>query len=249
MSKYRKVDTRILYDEKFRDMSDDGKLVFLTLLVHPHMTALGAMRSSMATLAEDLEWSAERFVKGFQEPLSMGMVRFDDRGRLVALPNFLKYNPADNPNVVKAWCASLDLLPECELKSEVIRWAYDSLADRPKSMTEAFAKGLGKPLPKPTRNGMANQEQEQEQEQEPEQEQKSCSEGRKGTYTHAHARASGTEYPFDPPDNVEDGRAFLASKGVPKPYFEQGLHRLMRNALFQCDIDDWKREAAEGSDG
>ncbi|PST19740.1 hypothetical protein C7U61_14720 [Rhizobium sp. JAB6] len=246
MSKYRKVDTRTLYDEKFRDLGDDGKLVFLSILIHPHMTALGAMRASFATLAEDLEWSTERFTKGFQEPLSKGMIRFDEKGRLVALPNFLKYNPADNPNVIKAWANSADLLPECDLKEEVISWAYDSLADRPQSMIDAFKKLFGKPLPKPSRNRLANKEQEKEQEQEPKQEQNSRSEGRKDTYTHAHARETDSDHPFDPPTSAEDGVAFLVSKGVPRQFMDQALHRLMRHALFQCDIDDWRQEAAGG---
>src|SRR5690606_31980160 len=53
-----------------------------------------------------------------------------------SLPNFLKYNPPANPNVVKAWAKSLDLLPECALRALVIQRA------------KAFAEGLGKPFAK-----------------------------------------------------------------------------------------------------
>ncbi|AVA20656.1 hypothetical protein [Rhizobium sp. NXC24] len=71
----------------------------------------------------------------------------------------------------------------------------------------------------------------------------SCSEGREGTYTHVHAREGSIDHPFDPPPSTEDGVAFLISKGVPSRFLEQALHRLMRHALFQCDIDDWRHEA------
>ena len=47
MGKYRKVDPKIWNDEKFRELSDSAKLLFLFLLTHPHMTPLGAMRATV----------------------------------------------------------------------------------------------------------------------------------------------------------------------------------------------------------
>jgi hypothetical protein len=60
MSQYRKVDTRIWNDAQFCGLSDDGKLVFLLLLTHPNMTSLGAMRATLAGLAEEIGWEPER---------------------------------------------------------------------------------------------------------------------------------------------------------------------------------------------
>lgn len=268
MSKYRKIDTRILYDEKFRSLSDDGKLTFLLLLVHPNMTALGGMRASMATLAEDLDWSPERFGKGFAEPVSMGMAKYDERGRMVALPNFLKYNAPENPNVVKAWAGSVDLLPECDLKKDVISWAYDSLMGRPESFAEAFAKVLGKPLEKGLSNGMPNQEPEPKPEPEPKQEPEPIKNGaleNKGntreiekntpppqkqtatisttSATPSPSKASDAskyEEPFDPLPTPEEGRAFLAKWHVAPEFTETALHRLMAGRLTVSDIHGWR---------
>ena len=158
MARYRKVETRIWSDEKFRNFSDDAQLLFFFLLTHPHMTSLGAMRATLPGLAAEKRWAEKRFNKAFMEPLGKGMVKHNERAAFVWLPNFLKYNPPDNPNVVKSLGVALEFLPECGLKEELIQH------------TKKFVEGLSIPfqkaLPVPFRNGMPIQEQEQEQEQE-----------------------------------------------------------------------------------
>lgn len=157
MARYRKIDPRIWNDEKFRALSDSGKLAFLFLLTHPHMTSLGAMRATPGGLAEELGWNAEAFREAFREALSKGMAEHDPEARMIALPNFIRYNPPESPNVIKAWLGSLDLLPECSLKVRVVERA------------KAFAEGLGEAfreaLPEAFAKTMPNQEQEQEQKQ------------------------------------------------------------------------------------
>jgi hypothetical protein len=54
MARYRKIDPRIWNDAKFRALLDDAKFVFMLLLTHPHMTALGAMRATLAGSAAEL---------------------------------------------------------------------------------------------------------------------------------------------------------------------------------------------------
>ncbi len=67
MSKYRKIDPRIWNDEHFRPLSDSAKLLFLFLLTHPHLTALGAMRATPAGLADELRWSEKRICAALEE--------------------------------------------------------------------------------------------------------------------------------------------------------------------------------------
>lgn len=167
MARFRKVDPRIWNDEKFRDLSDQGKLLFLFLLTHPHMTSVGAMRATMPGLAAELGWDVEGFRERFAEPFRKGMVKVDEKASFLVLPNFIKYNPPENPNVLKSWFSSLDLLPECELKRQHLEYL--------KGFAKRLPKGFTEPLPEQFRNGypnsMPNQEQEQEPEPEPEQEQ------------------------------------------------------------------------------
>ena len=155
MAKYRKVDPRIWNDAKFRALDDRGKLAFFFLLTHPHMTAIGAMRASIPGLAAEIGWTAEAFREAFREALLKGMVEHDEKASLMWLPKFLRYNPPESPNVIKAWSGSLELLPECELLTRVVAGSV------------AFAKGLNKgfaeALPEAFAKAMPIQEQEQEQ--------------------------------------------------------------------------------------
>lgn len=162
MSKYRKIDPRIWNDEKFRGFTDRGKLCFLFLLTHPHMTAAGAMRSSAQGLAAEIKWSERAFAKAFREVLKAGMAEMDASACLLAIPNFIKYNRPENPNVLKAWVASLDLLPECPLKNRVIT--------RLKAFAEELHEGFGEALPEGFGDGLPNPEQEPEPDPELEQE-------------------------------------------------------------------------------
>lgn len=161
MSKFRKVDPRVWLDAKFTALSDDGKLAFLMLLTHPGMTAVGAIRGSVAALADDLGWPPERLAKPFRELSVKGMAKHDAKARLTVLPNFLKHNTPENPNVMKAWIGGLDDLPECSLKSDVIAALYRYAVERGDSFAQPLRNRFGNRLP----NRMRNQEQEQEPEQ------------------------------------------------------------------------------------
>lgn len=158
MAKYRKIDPRIWNDAKFGALSDSGKLAFLFLLTHPHMTSLGAMRASLPGLAAELGWESKAFEEAFQEVCVKGMAKHDKKASMVWLPKFIRYNHPESPNVLKAWAAALDLLPECRMKNEVIHSV--------KELAKGLSKGFSKGLPEEFAKAMPNQEQEQEQEQE-----------------------------------------------------------------------------------
>ena len=161
MGRYRKIDARIWNDAKFRSLSDRAKLAFFFLLTHPHMTSLGAMRATVSGLASEMNWTEKAFREAFAEALAKGMAKHDESACFVCLPNFIRYNQPESPNVVKSWIACLDLIPECESKVVLLQ------------QVKAFGEGLGEgfrkafaileeALPK----GMPNQEHEHKQEHE-----------------------------------------------------------------------------------
>lgn len=156
MARYRKIDPRIWNDEKFRAMSDNGKLLFFLLLTHPHMTSLGAMRGTLAGLGAELGWSEKVFRQAFQEAFSRGLVKYSEIAAFIWLPNFINYNKPENPNVFKSWESSFDLIPECELKNELIQ----SVKDFAKDLSKAFQDAL----PEVFRTPLLIQEQEHKQE-------------------------------------------------------------------------------------
>ena len=186
MALYSKIYRKIWLDARFRALSDDGKILFLFLLTCPDSgTMPGLLRMGKAGLAESLDWApsrlakalpevfAEAFQKAFQEGLPKAFPKAlaiaDWEARLVYLPNALKYNLPQSPNVVLSWSDQWDALPECELKNDAYMAYFEAMKDLGEAFAKAFQKALpkpsGKPLPKPLPKPLANQEQEQEQEQ------------------------------------------------------------------------------------
>ena len=162
MAKYRKISTRIWNDDKFSLLSCDAKLLFFFLLSHPHMTPLGAMRANSPGIAHELSWSLERLSEALREVSAKGMVGVDERVSCVFLPNFVKHNLPESPNVILAWEKCLDDIPDCSLKNKAIHTAREVAL----TMSEAFQKAFGR-LSEVFHKGMPNQEQEPEPEQEP----------------------------------------------------------------------------------
>jgi hypothetical protein len=163
--KYRKIDTRFWSDEKVRAFSDDGKLGFLFLLTHPALTALGAMRGTLNGLAAELGWPVKRLRKALAPAIEQGMIELNETASYIALPNFLRFNPAENPNVAMAWVSALDLIPECPEKQGLVARCRASLsgpqaASRRQGFEEAFAKAFGQPFTEPLPKGMPNPEPE-----------------------------------------------------------------------------------------
>ena len=146
MARYRKIDPRIWNDEKFRTLSDSGKLAFLFVLTHPHMTSLGAMRGTVMGLAEELKASRKPSGKpsgslseGFREAIGKGLLEVDEDACYIGAKNFLRYNGPESPNVVRSWETAIDLIPECKLKVQLMQ--------RVRVYTESLSEGFGKALP------------------------------------------------------------------------------------------------------
>ena len=162
-AKYRKIDPGIWNDEKFRKLSDFSQLLFFFLATHPHLTMIGAMRASEAGLAEEKGWPTRRFNKAFVELTRQGLIQNDREACLIWIPNFLKYNVPESPNVVKAWRSAFDLLPECALREQLKLFLAEFSQGLSESFQEAFSEAFHGDLAKPS----TNQEQEQEQEHPP----------------------------------------------------------------------------------
>jgi hypothetical protein len=161
MGRYRKIDPRIHNDAKYNALSERGKLFFLSILTHPHMTALGAMRATEAGLCEEMTLGAskkdagcladcaagcasdcqagrpagvfENYRRAFRNLIEQSLIKFDPANACLVIPNFLKYNPPESPSVVMAWNQAGDLIPECQLKDDLIE------------NTRLFLNGYGKP--------------------------------------------------------------------------------------------------------
>ena len=167
--RYRKIDPRIWNDGKFSSLSHESQRLFLYILTHPSMTSLGAFRATRSGILEELGLDPKEFAEVFDEPFRKGLFKYDEKHAIIFAPNFLKYNPPENPNVVTGWAKSLDLIPECAMKLEVILKAKECAMSQKEGVQKAFTNSfdsvietLSKEYAKPFEKGSPIQEQEQE---------------------------------------------------------------------------------------
>jgi hypothetical protein len=157
--KYRKIDTRIWNDERVRAFSDDGKLGFLFVLTHPSMTAVGAMRGTVAGLATELGWAPRRVERAQAPACDTGVVAVNASASYIGLRRFLRYNQPESPNVAKAWATALELIPECPEKSALVGRCIEHLDPGPfreafrQGLREAFGEAFVKAFPEAFREG------------------------------------------------------------------------------------------------
>lgn len=147
MSVYRKIDTRIDLDAKFTALSNTAQFVFLKLIIHPQMTAIGAMRASLPGLAAEMRIEAGEFSSAFAEIQSCGMAEYDGQALCLFLPNFVKYQGAESPNVIKAWAKQVEWVPECPLRDKAVRCAKAFSLTMSEAFQKAFREAFREALP------------------------------------------------------------------------------------------------------
>lgn len=175
--RYRMLDVRIWCDKKFRSLTPlkpSGQALFLYLLSNPHTTSIpGLYRAGAGAMAEELAWPLLGFQRALKEVIAQGLVKADLKARVIFIPNAIKYNKPQSPNVVRSWAVHWDEIPECTLKNE----AYYKLETFIKGLGKAFALAFNETLLqcgiKDTKQACikpcSNQEQDHEQEQEQDQ--------------------------------------------------------------------------------
>lgn len=158
-TRWRKIDVSMWGDVRFRGLSappPNGRDCWIHLLTNRETTSIpGVYRAYEEALARDLEWSLEGYREAFREVFLKGLAKADWRAGLVLIPNAIRHNAPESPNVIRSWRVHWDELPECALKVE----AYQCLKAFVEGMGEGFRKAFEEALAKPS----PNQEQEQEQ--------------------------------------------------------------------------------------
>jgi len=144
MGRYRQIHCLIWNDDKFPFLSDDAQLVFFHILTTPFSNPIGCFKISVEALAAEKRWQLKRYRKAFQELLDNGLVKYDEKYQVILIPNFIKYNPPPNPNVVRSWGQIWEELPPSPLKFEF----YQILKGYIEGLGKGFKKGFGKPFPK-----------------------------------------------------------------------------------------------------
>jgi hypothetical protein len=188
--RHRKVSFEMFADEKFLELSPlkpSGQALWLYLLTGPFSTLIpGIVVGGKAGIAERLGWSPTDFLRCFEEIASRRMAVADWGRQVIFLPNALKHNAPQNPNVVLGWAQAWAEVPACTLKHQAAARIRQTLAQMGTQYVQAFdtiaghsgpdstndwgndsSKHSSNHSPADSRNQPPNQEQEQEQEQDP----------------------------------------------------------------------------------
>ena len=113
--RYQNIHSQIWIDEKFIELSSDGKMLFLYVMTSPHSNTIGIYVLPKMYMACDLGWDLKRLSKPFRELLDKQMVLYDERVNLLCVKNHVKYNPIENENQSKSASKILDELPKSHL--------------------------------------------------------------------------------------------------------------------------------------
>ncbi len=174
-NRYRKIEVRMWRDRKFRELSPllpSGQALWVYLLTGPHTGIIpGVFTARRSGLAEELAWTLEAFDAAFGEITSRQMAEADWKEGVVWIPNAIKCNPPQSPNVIIGWHKEWQFIPDCDLKTRVLAAMRSVVQEMGRSFVKEFnvsfaessSKSSLKPLVKPSAKAVSNQEQEQEQ--------------------------------------------------------------------------------------
>lgn len=147
---FRKVSEAMNRDERYLALSPIppcGRGLWHHLLFGSHTTALpGLAAVGRLAMAEDLGWEIGEFDAAFAEIEQQGLAQADWKSRVVWLPNALKHNLPQSPNVVRSWRGIWHRIPDCELKLT----AYEAMRSSLKAYSEPFAKAFVEHCEKPS---------------------------------------------------------------------------------------------------
>lgn len=142
MSPYRPISVDMWDDAKFVALSVEAKLLWVCVLAGPHTRNLpGLAVVGLGALSDTMRMKPSVIEKVFAELLASDLIQYDERTRVLRIPNAPRYNPPANANVVRGWRKTFDRIPDCPLKHdhiESLRTAANGSA-----VSKAFAQHFG----------------------------------------------------------------------------------------------------------
>ena len=142
LGNYRRVNTRVWDDAKFRTLDLSSKMLWMYLLCAPETCALPGIHVSRRLQMAESAMLADPadFDRAFAQLEERGMVKAAWEARLVWLPNAFRYNQPLNPSVSVAWVRELAKLPACALRDEIGASMYAYVSARGKGFEQALRK-------------------------------------------------------------------------------------------------------------
>lgn len=152
MAEYGKVFKKIWNNNKFRNLSDDGKLLWFYIITSPHLTLIGMYVIDKYYISGDIKWLPERLDKPFRELLGDGFIKYDDSSRTLLIPSWFEHNKIGNENQLIKALAELSELPNTILLNDL----KDAIKGLPKGFGKGLQERLLEAIPKPLPKGLPN---------------------------------------------------------------------------------------------
>lgn len=148
---YGRVRTLFWGDEKVRELAPLERYLGLYVMLSPHSNAIGCFRLPVAYICEDTGMTASEVGATFEALECRGIAR-RLKGGFVWIPNYLRHNPPENPNVWRKCVKELQALPgdlacRANIASEIVKSSADkrmnTLTDDEKSKLTVFLDSAG----------------------------------------------------------------------------------------------------------
>lgn len=236
MARYRKIDTRIWNDRKFRELDDKSKLAFFLVLTHPDTNQLGMLRSRSVALAMELGWHPDVMSDAILTLCRMDMLMVDDKAGFIFIPNFLKYNPPNGPNAVKGWAGLIDLMPECDLLSRALVYLKPTIFGLSEGVRSAIPDDVKNAISHAIQDGITDDKEMPSRIQEQEQEQD------------ISITSKDVIVETDVPTSAQPQKTENTSNGIPCPYTEitAAFNEILGPYLGMCKkLTDSRKKAVQ----
>ena len=115
MREYGQIQSAFWQSEDAEATSDRARLLACYLMTGPYTNGLGCFRCTDGNLMDDFGWSSETVSETLSELYRIGFAY--RLGKVLFLPNFLRWNGIANPKVAKARLKELETLPTNQAKA------------------------------------------------------------------------------------------------------------------------------------
>lgn len=116
---YGRVRVSFWESDDIRPLSPEHKFLGLYLLTSPHTNAIGCFRLPTAYVAYDTGMSPDAMTAAFAALRTAGFMEFCERSPWIWIPNYLKHNPPENPNVWRKCAKELEALPAIAAQARI----------------------------------------------------------------------------------------------------------------------------------
>ena len=111
MRDYGRIKTTFWESETIRPLAPTTKFVAAYLLTSPHSNAIGCFRLPVAYVVHDTGMDEPDLQAALVELRTVGFLKWCERTPWIWIPNYLKHNPPENPNVWRKCMKEMQSLP------------------------------------------------------------------------------------------------------------------------------------------